>query len=184
MQPVLEGGLFEGFKRRRAKAGEHGSAGKMSPRLTLLKHKVRAASRLVNNLKNCSGKKPAAAAAATSQRRKNRRLAKIEKSGSEQNGEQRPSKDFHPAFAEIKRTKPTHLWQSSYKWIILWSKRLQLGRSLNFISVTRAVLQLIHYAVGLTLPLLQHFLKSLLHHHVAVWPLVLTAVRLHGGPQA
>lgn len=58
---LLREGLFEGFKRRRAKAGEHGSAGKMSPRLILPKHKVRAASRLVNNLKNCSGKKAAAA---------------------------------------------------------------------------------------------------------------------------
>lgn len=60
---LLREGLFEGFKRRRAKAGEHGSAGKMSPRLILPKHKVRAASRLVNNLKNCSGKKPVATAA-------------------------------------------------------------------------------------------------------------------------
>lgn len=51
---------------------------------------------------------------------------KKEKSGGVQNGEQRPNKDFHPALAEIKKTKPAvrnmfHfvLRPSSYKRIIL-----------------------------------------------------------------
>lgn len=56
--------------RRRTNA-EHRSTGKMSPRLILPKHKVRAGSCLVNNLNNCSGKKPAAAAISLWRKKKN-----------------------------------------------------------------------------------------------------------------
>lgn len=85
----------------------------MSPQLILPKHKVRAASHLVNNLKNCSGKKPAAAAAVTPLCKKinNQVIGKKRKTpdrngGGKQNGEQRPTKDFYPAFTEIKKTNP------------------------------------------------------------------------------
>lgn len=79
--------------------------------------------------KTCSGKK--LVAAVTSWRKKQEEPGKFNKKeerncDSEQNGVQKPNKDFHPAFPEIKKgnaaTRKTFHFipsQSSYEWIIL-----------------------------------------------------------------
>lgn len=63
LQTVARKGYFRALEKGKHRGTQQHS--KMSPQLILPKHKVRAASRLINNLKNCSGKKPAAAAAAS-----------------------------------------------------------------------------------------------------------------------
>lgn len=106
---------------------------------------MRAASCLVNNLKNCSGRKLTCCRYCLLEKKKKKTWALVNKGGKkalqelqkEQNKEQRPNKDFHPAFTEIKKSNGaarnslhfivSHscyecitLWRSKYSWEQTW----------------------------------------------------------------